>query len=219
MNDAFGRQVAAYRSGGQYMRTSADTPYTVSDSRLRQFAMNAYTPSAKRGTSHAGMTYVPGLSSAETAVYINPATRNAVIAFRGSATRADFLDTDVKLATGKLTRSARFQRTAHEYSTAVKALAGYDVHTTGHSLGASLGEALSTRSTVPVAKRHVSFNPGYGAGDVLSDRSASNVTSYRNRMDLISYLGKKKAGDVSYRRGYLLSAHRGAPRSYVNNGL
>lgn len=220
-NDAFGRQVSAMRAGQQYQRTDTDMVAGISDAKLRKFAFNAYTPNVSRPSLVDGFSYVAGLSSPETAVYINPATRQATIAFRGSATRSDFLKSDVALATGKLDKSARFQRTASEFRTAQSALKGYTLYTTGHSLGATLGEKIAHDGQHgPAVNRHVSFNPGYGPSDWYTQRTNfDRSTAYRNRMDLISFAGAKKASDMSYRAGYLLSAHRAVPERWSNSGI
>lgn len=221
MNDPFGRQVAAMRAGQQYQRHDTDAIAGLSDAKLRKFAFNAYTQPNKR-TSIDGFTYVAGLSTPETAVYVNPASRQATIAFRGSATRSDFMNTDVALATGKLRHSARFERTAADFSKAKSALKGYSLYTTGHSLGASLGEAIADSGghVTGNVNRHVSFNPGYGPSDwfARSNRD-SNVSAYRNKMDLISYSGGKRASDMNYTSGYLLSAHRAVPKRWSNSGI
>lgn len=219
-NDPFGRQVSAMRAGQQYQRKDGDMVAGLSDAKLRKFAFNAYTANTKRPSQVEGFSYVAGLSTPETAVYVNPVTRQATIAFRGSATRSDFLNSDVALATGKLGKSARFQRSAKEFRAAQAALKGYTLYTTGHSLGATLGEKIAEDGQhAPSVNRHVSFNPGYGPSDWLRKERAQPTTAYRNRMDLISYSGARKSTDMSYSSGYLLSAHRAVPKRWSNSGI
>lgn len=68
------------------------------DSILRAAAMGSYTQKER----FRGYTLVPGLSTAETVTYVNPNTRQAIIAMRGTHTLSDVV-TDGRLALGLTT--------------------------------------------------------------------------------------------------------------------
>jgi len=85
---------------------------------------------------------VPSLSTAETLVYVEPSSGQAIITHRGTATAGDVW-TDARLATGDLRRTARYRRASRDVDRAVAQLDGYSVTQTGHSLGASLARETS----------------------------------------------------------------------------
>ena len=157
-------------------------------------------------------------------MYPNPVTRDAAIAFRGSVTASDWARTDVALNTGQLTKTARFGRSANELHKAKQQLKGYNVYTTGHSLGASLGEKLS--ATVRTAG-HTGFNPGYGLADARPIRFRNEPSKYHNsRMyvntrDVVSKAGVQRndRSDTYYTRSYAAGAHRAAPTRWTSSGV
>jgi len=229
--DAFGRQVAAYKSGASYYGNIYDDPkYDTraraksqpekasarepSDRQMRNFAEAAYTAPKLIGD----YALVPGLSSSEVLVYVDPATKQAVVTVRGTATKDD-IASDVAVAAGQLHRTPRFKRTTAQVDAAVSQLGGYKVHLTGHSLGASL---VNEYSKVHKTQRTVGFNTGYSIPQVRSygrgtqDRS---YTEYLNRADIVSSgatqgrYGKKYTQYYSNGR-YALGAHRARPTSF-----
>lgn len=219
-NDAFGRQAASYFKGQQYQVRGEDMVRPPSDAMLRSFAMKAYDKSPKSNV--AGYSYVPELSTTETQVYVNPLSKQAIVSFRGSKTAHDWLKTDRQIAFGNIRDSSRYRRSYNQLDSALGTLHGYKVYTTGHSLGGSIGEALSHDLR---HEGHTSFNPGYGVRDVVpvslraKSNSASTFRSYRNSSDYISMLGASRATDINYRGGYLVSAHSRKPTRYQRTGL
>lgn len=202
----FARQVQSYYTGTTYQRQQGDTLLPVSDQQLRKFAMGAYNQEKQIGK----FKRVPALSTDETSVYIDPITKRAVVSFRGSKTKADWLDTDVNLFKGNITKTARFNRSKQELNNAAKALHGYDIVTTGHSMGSKIGEELSTRSI-----KHVGFNTGYGLRDTYEGTAKfNNSRSYINDYDYVSKFGRRNDNSTYYAGGYLASAHRRAPTKY-----
>jgi hypothetical protein len=195
---------------GNWQRPMNTRPTAPSDNILREAAMHAYDPVSR----FKGFSLVPGLSTAETVTYVNPNTRQAIVAFRGTKTLAD-VRTDGSLALGQLRSTARYSRAKSELSHAIASLGTrYDVYTTGHSLGGTLAEEVAH----PAVKSTVSFNPGRGIDSVVGYRS-STARSYVNRMDPVSYLGRYNPRSSYYVSGYLGSAHRTAPTRWYNSGI
>jgi len=232
VGDIFSRQVAAYKTGSSYLGNAYDDPRydsrtravsqsnkkaaggEPSDSQLRDFAEAAYTAPKLIGD----YALVPGLSSREVLVYVDPASKQAVVTVRGTASKDD-IATDVAVAAGQLHRTPRFKRTSQQVDAAVSQLGGYKVHLTGHSLGGSLVNEYSKKHT---ATRTVGFNTGYSIPQVRSygrgtqDRS---YTEYLNRADIVSSgatqgrYAKKYTQFYSNGR-YALGAHRARPVSW-----
>lgn len=230
--DAFSRQVAAYKTGASYLGNAYDDPRydsrtravtqsnkkaargEPSDREMRDFAEAAYTAPKLIGD----YALVPGLSSSEVLVYVDPASKQAVVTVRGTANKSDAA-TDVAVAAGQLHRTPRFKRTTMQVDAAVAQLGGYKVHLTGHSLGGSLVNEYSKKHT---ATRTVGFNTGYSIPQVRSygrgteDRS---YTEYLNRADIVSSgatqgrYAKKYTQYYSNGR-YALGAHRARPVSW-----
>lgn len=233
--DAFSRQVTAYKTGASYLGNKYDDPrYDTrtravsqsdqkaahgqsrepSDRDMRSFAEAAYTAPKLVGD----YALVPGLSSSEVLVYVDPATKQAVVTVRGTANKSDAA-TDVAVAAGQLHRTPRFKRTTMQVDQAIAQLGGYKVHLTGHSLGGSLVNEYSKKHT---ATRSVGFNTGYSIPQVRSygrgteDRS---YTEYLNRADIVSSgatqgrYAKKYTQYYSNGR-YALGAHRARPTSF-----
>jgi len=218
MNDAFGRQVQSYYAGTQYTPARADAlaggnvaSGRITDETLRSFAEAAYT----RPPRLRGFTLVPGLSTAEALVYVDPVSRQAVVTHRGSVNWGDAW-TDARLATGGLTNTARYRRSQAIVARAVDALPGYSITQTGHSLGASLSRANASARGVG---RSVGFNTGYEVGGRASNRrNDRNYSEYLNSTDLVSfgaYGRRRDPGRNWYSNGrYAFGAHRARPTKW-----
>jgi len=231
-SDAFGRQVAAYQSGSSYYGNPYDDPKydsrtravsqpkassarEPSDREMRDFAEAAYTAPKLVGD----YALVPGLSTDEVLVYVDPATKQAVVTVRGTANKDD-VRTDIAVAAGVLHRTPRFKRTTVQVNQAVAQLGGYNVHLTGHSLGASL---VNEYSKEHVKQKSVGFNTGYSIPQVRSygrGTSDRQYTEYLNRADIVSSgaLGgryKKKYTQFYSNGRYALGAHRARPSKWL----
>lgn len=214
--DPFATQVASYYAGTEYQRGQLEQAVAPGDKTMRDIAMAAYV----RKDHIDGFDYVPGLSTDETAVYIQPRSRQAVVSFRGSVTKEDWLKTDVALAKGRLTETARFNRSRQELIDAKNALHGYDVYTTGHSMGGTLSDNMTN---VEWTKGNVSFNSGKGLQDAIPERykpdkyKTPKARSYLNRRDYVSMAGNETDNNVYYSKGYLNTAHRPNPTRWSNH--
>lgn len=213
--DRFASQVASYYAGTEYQRQDTDQEIRPDDRVMRDIALSAYHPTSQID----GFTLVPGLSTHETVTYVNPITRQAVVSFRGSTTREDWLVTDTALAVGKLQDTARFQRAKQDLDNAKSNLKNYSIYLTGHSLGSRLGEDLSD---TPGVKDHTGFNTGYGIADMIPEQykparyKHANSRSYINKRDYVSMSGRRNDNNVYYSQGYLASAHKANPRKWSN---
>jgi len=213
--DPFARQVAAYKANVPYYPSRIDaiqggvmSAGRTTDESLRGFAEAAYTQPKRLK----GFTLVPGLSTRETAVYIDESSGQAVITHRGSATAGDAW-TDAQLAAGLLRRTPRFKRSQSDVTRAIKALKGYDIVQTGHSLGASLARANADTHGVT---RSVGYNTGYsltGWG-----RQPQRYSEYLNNTDIVSLGARRNQTDASRywysNNRYALGAHRARPTKW-----
>lgn len=209
-------QVLRQQIAGNYtQRPVGQDMLAPPDSVMRDIAFAAYDPPSKVK----GYTLVPGLSTKETVVYINPASRQAVVAFRGSVTKDDWLVTDYALYKGHITDTARFERSKQQLAKVKTELRGFDVYTTGHSLGGKLSDVLTNDVRT---KGNVSFNSGQGRADAIpewmkpSRYKTPKARSYINRRDIVSALGNRVPTNEYYSRGYLVGAHRASPTKWSN---
>jgi len=186
----------------------------VSHSTLRDAAEGAYTKRKKVDQYQ----LVEGLSTDETVVYVDPRTKQAIVALRGTARGQDILS-DIGVAKGTLAKTARYKRTVQEVNRAKSQLAGYNVHLVGHSLGGSLAKQYSMDN--PVVDT-VSFNTGYKipGQSFRSSRTQSSqrYREYLNSNDVVSagsLFYKKEPGTVRYtNKRYFLGAHKARPTKF-----
>lgn len=191
----------------------------VSDSELRDFAQAAYQQPAKLR----GYSLVPALSTKETSVYVDPKTKQAIVASRGTASSSDW-KSDVAIAGGFLGETARYKRSEREMRNAISNLSGYNVSVTGHSLGASIAKEFASNHP---AYRTVGFNTGYSVYDAAASlpglkrkrhQDGANYSEYLNNADLVSYGSfSSKRSDNRYRYSngrYALGAHKARPTSW-----
>ena len=94
----------------------------------------AYVAPDKRKQYIQNYEYDPELSNTDTAVYHNHATKKTHVSNRGSTSAYDWGVSDVQIALGAEKRGARFQR-AVKQTQAAHDKHGYNVSTSGHSLG------------------------------------------------------------------------------------
>jgi len=182
----------------------------IPDKLLRDVAKAAYT----HDKNVQGYTLVEGLSTPETAVYVNASNKHAIIGVRGTVNARDVW-TDVSIARGTLGKSARYARTSRDIEVAHEALAGYNVSITGHSLGGSLVNEYTARNA---SMRGASFNSGYAVPwrrQTRGDRVDRDYAEYINRNDFVS-AGAMFRGSRSYQRRYsngryFFGAHKPLP--------
>jgi len=163
-------QVANYKTTGNYSNGKSlselgvsELDYDISDGDLQRLSQEAYNHNPNGGP----YAFVPALSTYETKVFVRPGTRVAIVAFKGTdPTSVKDLYTDLRLARGHLGDTARTARSQATLADIKKALPGYRIVLTGHSLGGSLAREVSNTEGVT---RAVGFNTGY---TVAPDASA-----------------------------------------------
>ena len=121
---------------------------------------------------------IPGLSTEESTVYENNLGEQ-ILAIRGTSNKKD-LASDIHIGKGSMKDSPRFNK---ELSLA-KSLKGL-VAVTGHSLGGSIANFISSSIGVPA----ITFNPGFITEEENLDYSKS--TNYRIDNDPVSVSLKK----------------------------
>lgn len=195
-----------------YIRSGGFT--SVAHSTFRDAAEAAYTKKRKVDQ----FSLVEGLSTDETVVYVDPRTKQAIVALRGTARRQDLL-ADIGVAKGAVGKTARYRRTVKEIESAKNHLQGYNVHLVGHSLGGSLAKQYSMDN--PNVDT-VSFNTGYAVpGQRFSKSRAQSAQRYReylNSNDVVSagsFFTRQDPGTIRYtNKRYFFGAHRARPNKY-----
>jgi len=127
-----------------------------------QASLQAYEKPEARKHGVLGYAHLdPALSNDEHAVYVNPATKQVMIAYRGTdPAQLKDLQADVHIGLGTHAHSARFKRALATYD-AVKAKYGNDtIKVTGHSLGGTLAKHVHQKKDVHAEV----FNPGTSLG-------------------------------------------------------
>lgn len=130
--------------------------------------------------------YRPEVSTAEHALWesTDAEKRPHIVGARGSATREDFLRTDLGIASGTFDKTARWARAKKDAERIMGAVGGpgANVTFTGHSLGGTIAQHLADRYDAT----HVGFNPGVGLQKELP--KAPGVT-YSVDGDAVSSVG------------------------------
>jgi len=227
---AFADQVQSYRETGNYGSRYGDYTArggamvkTFNDEELQRLSAAAY---AAKPTVPKGISYVPSLSSYEAKVFVKPGAKEVVIAYAGTRPwRPADLGTDIQLARGKLSSTARFKRSQDTLAAVRRALPGYRVTVTGHSLGGSIAEQLAA----PNAEA-VSFNPGRRIDKPLQrlksklqgrlrndDDSRYNSRAYISRYDYVSaerYLNRDSGRSRYYTNSTYMQPFRAHTASF-----
>ena len=104
------------------------------DDRLAfQFSQQSYKKANERGNV-GDYEYDPSLSNVDTAVWHSKKDKKTHVSIRGSTSAYDWLVSDAQIATGTEDRGSRFKR-AVETTKQAHDKYGYNVSTSGHSLG------------------------------------------------------------------------------------
>ena len=131
------------------------------------------------------------LSTDTVAVFHNPHTQTALIAFRGSATMSDWVSNLRRVVPGDEERSSSFTHSLHAARAAQLKYAFYrDIWLTGHSRGGSMADFVGRKLGLP----SLQINPGtWGRLFKAEEPAVSSVTT--RTADLISLLEAVRAKD------------------------
>jgi hypothetical protein len=120
----------------------------------------SYLAPDKRPTHVQNYEYDQFLSNVDTAVYHNHATKKTHVSNRGSQSAYDWLVSDAQILTGTEGYGSRFTRAVKQTKDAHKKY-GYDVETSGHSLGAQASSYTTEQlGGEDYYRGGVGFNPG-----------------------------------------------------------
>lgn len=88
--------------------------------------------------------YIKNLSSVETAIYIEPKSKEIIACFRGSITKEDWIVSDgfIAIAPFAFRQSPRYKRSKKDVDMAMRAYPNYDVILIGHSLGGHIATVM-----------------------------------------------------------------------------
>ena len=111
-----------------------NTQFGTDDQLAYTFSQQSYKDPTKR-TSVGDWAYDPSLSNIDTGVWHNKKTKTSHVSNRGSQSLYDWTVSDGQIATGTEKRGKRFKR-AVDTTRKAHDKYGYNVQTSGHSLGA-----------------------------------------------------------------------------------
>lgn len=124
-----------------------------------QFAKQSYAAPGKR-TNIGTFTYDPDLSNIDTAVWHDATNKRTHVSNRGSVSARDWLVSDAQILTGMEDRGSRFKKAVNTTKQAHDKF-GFDVETSGHSLGATLSSFTTEKlGDQPWYRGGTGFNQG-----------------------------------------------------------
>jgi len=179
-------------TGALFQRQVVQVP--ASSISTKEFSRSAYKHTRQRPKRIDAYSYVQGLSNRNTAVYVDPYSQSAVVAYRGTQpTRWKDLRSDLAIAVGRERSDPQFQNALAHYNDRVApALNGYNVTFTGHSLGGRTSDFVQRRAEyAPV--RGVNYNIGSGLAQPFR-RTPVNQINYMDRRDPISFTQRLAPG-------------------------
>lgn len=139
----------------------------------------AYHPgTAEEAVGHRGFVVDRELSNRNRTTFFHPASKKAVVAFRGTNPwNPSDLYADWLLARGHSGTSSRFKTSAAVVRKANRKYGLDNVHVTGHSLGGAQALDVNRR----LGNKAFAFNPGAGLGDLTRDILMSAFTNPARR--------------------------------------
>jgi len=150
----------------------------------------SYVAPDKRPRHIHNYEYDPFSSNTDTAVYHNHATKKTHVSNRGSTSAYDWLVSDAQIGVGAEGYGSRFQRAVKQTKKAHSKY-GYDVETSGHSLGGS----VSAYTTEQLGDQDwYKGGTGYNPGQSSLGRASSGSKQRRecnNKKDRPAYCGKQ----------------------------
>lgn len=181
------------------------------DADTLQFTKQSYL-AAKERTNIGAYEYDAELSNEDTGVWHNPVTKQTHVSNRGSKTGYDWFVSDLQILTGTEKYGNRFKR-AVKQTEAAHAKYGYDVTTSGHSLGG----AASSYTTEKLGgeawyKGGTGFNPG--SSPFGRDGLFSKQRSDCNKATPETYCGKQSNVKIDGDPISMLTTGYGTTKNY-----
>ena len=144
-------------------------------------------------------------------VYYNPQKKDLMVNVAGSHNAYDFLVNDVALAFGGLKSTDRYKQADKTLKEAKKFYQPNTTIVSGHSLGASVGKNITSKSD-----KFIGLDAGYTIGQKTRSNNG-NHQNYRTEGDVVSILGANaknmktlkapKKGILDYALGPLYTAY------------
>ena len=171
---------------------------------LSSLAYKKHAGTIEAGLQNTGFHLDNQLSDGEHKVFFNPATKKAVVAYRGTDMHDpkriwSDLRSDFNIMLGQEKNDKRFQNANAQFELAAEKYKkqGYTLDTTGHSLGGSLATHVN-RSNPNQVRENLSFSRGAGFVEPFRKRP-KNSWDYSHKRDIVS-LGARLSKDE--RGGY-----------------
>ena len=144
------------------------------------------------------------LSDAETKVFFNPTTKKVSVAYRGTVpTNRKDLVSDWHILVGTERKDKRFQESAKNFERIRDRYKGYDITTTGHSLGGQLSKYVSDAYPTAVSTNHA-FSRGTGIREPFRKKDNRTVDISHGR-DVISAMARAQGGKEAIDHSYKMS--------------
>jgi len=182
---------------------------------MKKMSSAAYLRDSKKiAKKMAGTGYKldTSISTREHKVFLNPKTKKAVVAYRGTVpTRMKDIKSDLAILTGREKKDKRFKDSVKVMDRVKKRYPGYKFGTTGHSLGGQLATHVTRKRSKDV-KRNISFSRGAGLKEPFRKRPKQTL-DVSHKSDIISLgarlsRGKKGSNIVDKsKRSHALDAH------------
>jgi len=137
------------------------------------------------------------LSNDNEKVFVNNKAKKLLYTIAGTHNLAD-VGTDIYLGAGKLQNTNRYKEAEKVLNQAKDKYKNYKVKTTGHSLGASISQALSSK-----ANKTTTLDAGYTIGQKTRGKS------YRTQGDVVSLLGANAKNQNTIKQGNVLTRNAG----------
>lgn len=181
------------------------------DAATLAFTQQSYMPESER-TNLGAFEYDAELSNADTAVWHDPVNKQTHVANRGSKTAYDWFISDFQILTGTEAYGSRFQRAVNQ-TVAAHNKHGYDVTTSGHSLGgAASSYTTETLGGEDWYKGGTGFNPGsspFGRDGLLSKQRSDC-----GKADPPAYCGKQSNVKINGDPISMLTTGYGTTKNY-----
>jgi len=174
-----------------------------------EFAQIAYAPPHARPANMNGYKYVKEMSDDRTALYVNDATKQVEMSFRGSVDERDWLISDMAIAMDIKGFDRTFRGDERLYQQVTKQYEGYGVQTTGHSLGGARSDYLARKHNLQGHTYNLGARPTMtGVVDKMRCLNPFNKPGFCDNITHHHNFGDPISASVLFKAG---KTHRYAP--------